>query len=93
MAINGNIGFLNSVEIFADTMGERFTDNNPDNCLIIIARDRNQTLEVMFGEDDDVLLDALSTAIYQSDGLEAMVTQALGIVMAAKIRNQQQPED
>ena len=98
MAINGanRIGFLQSVEVFADTMGERFTDHDPDNCLIIIARDKDHTLEIMFGDNDEALVDALSTALYQSQELCAMVTQALGIVMAAKIRNQnrdQQPED
>lgn len=93
MANNGNIGFLKSVEVFADTMGDRFTDNDPNNCMIIIAHDKEQTLEVVFGGNGDSMLDALSTAIYQSEGLADLIIQALGIVVTSKIKNNIQQED
>lgn len=93
MANNGNIGFLKSVEVFADTMGDRFTDNDPNNCMIIIAHDKEQTLEVVLGGNGDSMLDALSTAIYQSEGLADLIIQALGIVVTSKIKNNIQQED
>lgn len=93
MAQNGHISFLESVEVFADTMGDRFTDKNSDNCMIIIARDKDQTLEVMFGNDPDVVLDAVSTALYQSAGLTEVVAQALGLVAMARVNNIKPVED
>lgn len=88
MAQNGKpVDLLSSVEMFSETMAERFCGGK--NSLLIIASNGDRSLFLSFGEDEDIV-DALSTTIYNNDGLEDIVQYSHALAICAKAKR---PED
>lgn len=77
------VDLLGSVEVFAETMSERFADGRSS--LLIIASDGKQSQLCSFGSDDEHM-DALSTVIYQNEEIKDVVEGALALAITAKIR-------
>lgn len=86
MSKDKKIGFLKSVEIFGNTMGERFINRGQNNSMLIIASDGEKSLQIAYGSDDE-LLDALSTVLYMNAPLCELVHRALGLVLMSKVNN------
>lgn len=85
MAQNGKpVGLLDSVEMFSETMAERYCDNK--NSMITIASDGNTSAYLSFGDDDNIA-DALSTALYNNDELFALVQYSLSLAICAKAKH------
>lgn len=89
MAQNGKqIGFLASVDVFADSMSEQYMNRGTRNGMLIIASDGNQTARILDG-NDDTLLDALSTALFRDDALFKLLEDSLALARVAMIKDQQ----
>lgn len=86
MANDKNMGLLKSVELFGDTMGERFFSHGDNNSLLIIASDGNKSLQIVHGTDED-LLDAISTVLYMDPALCEVMYRALGLVLMANVNH------
>lgn len=88
MAQNGKaVDLLSSVEMFSEAMAERFCGGK--NSLLIIASNGDRSLFLSFGEDEDIV-DALSTTIYNNDELEDIVQYSHALAICAKAKR---PDD
>jgi len=86
MSQNGKpMDLLNSADVFADTMAERYDRGN--NNLTVIASDGERTLCRTFGSNEDVI-DALSSAIYNDDELFAIVQCSLALAIVHKLKSE-----
>ena len=89
MAQNGKqIGFLASVDVFADSMSEQYMNGGTRNGMLIIASDGNQTARILDG-NDDTLLDALSTVLYSDEGLFKLLEDSLALARVAILKDHQ----
>ena len=79
------VDLLDSAEMFSEAMAERFCDNK--NCMVIIASDGEKSVFLSFG-NDDAIADALSTALYNNDGLFGLVQYSQALTICAKVNNQ-----
>lgn len=83
--LNGKpVDLLNSLEMFAETMEERY--NGYNNSLLAIASNGDQSLLSSFGSNE-AIIDALSTILYQNSEFFAIVQIALSLAIAAKYKN------
>jgi len=84
MKQNGKpVDLLNSVEMFVETMSERFGNSNSS--IFAIVSDGNQSLLASFGSDDEHM-DAISTVIFQNDEVKDIIEGSLALAIAAKIK-------
>ena len=74
---------LGSVEVFAETMHERYADGNSS--LLVIASDGKQSLLSSFGSDE-AQMDALSTVIYQNEEIKDVIEGGIALAITAKIK-------
>ena len=91
MAQNGKpVDLLNSVEMFTETMNERFADGKSS--LFVIVSDGKQSLLCSFGADDEHV-DAISTVLYQNQEIQDIIMSALALAIAAKYKAQDDDTD
>lgn len=91
MKQNGKpMDLLSSVEVFSETMAERFS--NGRNSMFIIVSDGDRSLFSSFGQDDEHM-DAMSTVIYQNDEVRDIIQGALSLAIVAKIRDRRDDAD
>lgn len=84
MAQNGkSMDLLSSVEVFVETMNERFGNGNSS--IFAIVSDGKQSLLASFGSDEGHM-DAISTVIYQNDEVQDIIEGSLALAITAKIK-------
>lgn len=86
-----HIGFLESVDLFADTMSEQHMSSG-SNAMLIVASDGDQTIRILDG-DCGTIIDALSTAIYQDEELFKAVQASLALAITAKLKQEGGDDD
>ena len=93
MGLNGKpIGFLESVELFGDTMGEQHMNVGKPNGMIIIASDGDKTIRFVDG-DDNTILDSLSTVLYSDKTLFNLLESALALAITARLKSDNDDTD
>lgn len=93
MELNGKpIGFLESVELFGDTMGEQHMNAGKPNGMIIIASDGDKTIRFVDG-DDNTILDSLSTVLYSDKTLFNLLESALALAIVARLKSDDDDTD
>lgn len=93
MAQNGTpVDFLGTVDLFADTMSETHLNRGNANSMLIIATDGKATARYLDG-DDDSLLDAISTALYNDSELFKVIEAALALTITAKLKAEDDDTD
>jgi hypothetical protein len=93
MERNGKpIGFLESVDLFSDTMNERHMSGGTANGMLIIASDGDNSTRIIDG-NHNTLLDALSTILYKDEGLFDLIESALALAIVARLKSDDDDTD
>lgn len=91
MGLNGKpMDLLGNVELFCDTMSERF--GNGKSNMIIIASNGDNSLFTSFGTHD-AHLDTISSALFNDDELFCLIQSALALAITAKLRQEENDDD
>ena len=78
METKKEIGYIESVEIFADTMKERYLDNNEDTSLIILAGTSEGVQLIGYGDKENRLV-SMASAIATEHWFELLVKTATSL--------------
>ena len=75
------VGYIESVHLFAETMFEKFCDNGTGNHFLIVARDNEDSLCGCSG-NPQAIAESLAGACLKDKRMKQIIIKAAGFIMA-----------